>query len=348
LFAEVWGRQDFGVLAPGEEPGGQFLKTRQLEFGEEAAVRLFGQALGGVVRSFGDAAADGGAEADADGFDCAVALEDAEGAGEEGERVEFGGGGELEAQDFDFGEAIDFEGADLAVAGGMGQQIQGVVVPDEGVGMNVVVRDGFGGSQRLVGDHREAAVLDGSLQVVDELAFGRIFGQAVRLAVKGGGQFFEVAERGVAQRAADFRERRLGPAEKVGAGQRLEELPAEIESRRFFEREGELRQAAAGQPPVLAAVVAGFIDELKAEAAEQEQIAVDGFLVDGVLGGQFAKRRPLPPRGERAEEHPVSKDRRLIGHGSDGRKPNDATLAAIRDKPCPSTARVPIAPQTGD
>ena len=324
------------------------MEVRQLEFGEEAAVGLLSQALGGVVRALGDAAADGGAEADADGFERAVALEDAERAGEEGERVEVGGGGELEVQDFDFGEATDFEGADLAVAGGMGQQVQGVVVPDEGVGMNVVVRDGFGGPQRLVSDHREAAVLDGSLQVVDELAFGRIVGQAVRLAVKGGGQFFEVPERGVAQRAADFGERRLGPAEKVGARQRLEELAAEIEGRRFFEREGELRQAATRQPPVFAAVVAGFIDELKAESAEQEEIAVDGFLVDGVVGGQFAERRPLPPRGERAEEHPVSENRRLIGHGSDGRKPNDATLAATRDKPRPSTARVTIAPQTGD
>jgi len=47
----------------------------------------------------------------------------------------------------------------------------------------------------------------------------------------------------------------------------------------------------------------------------QQQIAVDGFLVDAVVGGQFAERRPLPPRGQRAEEHPMTKNRRLIGHG---------------------------------
>lgn len=221
----------------------------------------------------------------------------------------------MEAEDFDFGEAIDFEGADLAVAGGMGQQIQSVVVPDEGVGMNVVVRDGFGGPQRLVGDHREAAVLDGSLQIVDELALGGVVGQAVRLAVKGRGQLFEVAERSVAERAADFGERRLGPVKKVGAGQRLEELPAEIQCRRFFERERKLRQPpAAGEPPVFAAVVASFIDELKAEAAEQLQIAEDSFLRDAVFVCQVAQRRSLPPRAERAKQQPMTEDGGLFGH----------------------------------
>lgn len=60
------------------------MEVTQLEFGEEAAVGLFGQTLRGVVRPLGNAAADGGAEADADGFQGPVALEDAEGAGEEG------------------------------------------------------------------------------------------------------------------------------------------------------------------------------------------------------------------------------------------------------------------------
>jgi hypothetical protein len=78
---------------------------------------------------------DGGAETDADGLGLAVALEDAEGAGEVFARVEMVGAGELELLRFDGADAVDFERADGAVVEREGDEIEGVLVIGEGVGV---------------------------------------------------------------------------------------------------------------------------------------------------------------------------------------------------------------------
>jgi hypothetical protein len=117
--------QDFGGGAEAEEERFDFDRAVHGPLGDRAAAGVAAELLRGVHPFFAEVAGGCGGEAGPDGFHGAIALEDPERAGEQIAGVEVSRAVELQRLHFDSGEAIDFERADLAVAGGMGQQVQG-------------------------------------------------------------------------------------------------------------------------------------------------------------------------------------------------------------------------------
>jgi hypothetical protein len=226
VVAEGGRPKDVGVRAEGLDPRGKFFEAGELELSEEGAVGLEGEALGGVVGAFADEAGDGGGEADADGLRLAVALEDAQRVREEVGGAKVRGPLELELLHFGCGDAIDLDRAEGGVVGRVSDQIQGVLVPDEGVGMHVVVRHRLRGPQRLVGNDRQPAVLDRPHQFVEQLALPRVVRPAVRLLIEGRRQLFQVPQRRIAQGRTDLAEGLVGAREEIRPGQRLQKLPA--------------------------------------------------------------------------------------------------------------------------
>jgi hypothetical protein len=129
----------------------------------------------------------------------------------------------------------------------------------------------------------------------------------------------------IVERGADLGERRLGAIIEVGAGERLEELPTKVERRGLFDRERDLGLAGpAIEPPVLAVVLARLVDQRKAKLAEEDEIALDGLLVNAMLVGQFAQRGPAAASGKGSQQGPVTKDGWLIGQ--DRRRGNTKDL----------------------
>ena len=115
----------------------------------------------------------------------------------------------------------------------------------------------------------------------------------MRFVVKGGGQFFQVAQRGVAEGGANLLKCRLGTAKEVSSGQRLQELAAQVKGGGLFKREPKLRQpGAAIELPLLAAVIARLIDQRKPQVTQETQIALDGLLRNVCVRCQFTKRCP--------------------------------------------------------
>src|SRR5947207_527212 len=110
----------------------------------------------------------GWAEPNANGLRRAVTLKNAKRASKEFGSVEVSRAVELELLRFGSRDAIDLERAKRVVITRPTDEIERVLVPDESVGMDVVMRDRLCRPQRLIRDHRQSVVLDRPHQLVDQ------------------------------------------------------------------------------------------------------------------------------------------------------------------------------------
>ena len=314
-LTQLGGGQDFGVLAEAEDPALQFDGAEDVEFDGQAAVVVGGDSLAGMPLLFAYVTGSGGGNPDTrpSGFGAVV---DAERAGQPGVQIVVVGHREAGSSHLGGLDPVDSPRAEFRLANLQADQIQRTLMTGQPVGVHVV-RHRLGGSLRLVRDPDGPTVLDANQQIVQDLAVCRIVGDPERCFLKRARHVVQVLQHLVAQRAADLGQCPLGGFSHQGAVQRLQELPAQVQSQGFVERECHLGVAPGGVHSIgLAPVKADGLFDGETDGRKRRQVAADGLLADFHFVRQFADGQAAVLNGEQLQQYPLAYKRPLIAHAS--------------------------------